>query len=902
MKSLRAWILRLNGIFPKDQREGDFAAELDSHLQMHIEDNLRAGMSPAEARRSAILKLGGIESTKQAYRERGTLPFLETLLQDLHFAVRQLWKNPGFALTAVLMLALGIAASVAIFAYVDAALIRPLPYPHPATLVAANESSGNFKHGPLSYPDYVDWKRLNTSFRSMGVWTGNGFLLNTSAGVQQTPALNVSAGFFRTLGIQPMLGRDFHDGEDSPGAPHIVIVSYAAWQKWLGGRANVIGQSITLTGIPYTIIGVLPRTFQFALRGRTDFWTPLQPVTECLKRRSCHNLDAMARLRDGVSVETADANMKTVAAQLETQYPGSNRGQGAAVQPMRDAIVGNIRPILLVLLCGAALLLLIACINVSSLLLLRSESRRREIAVRGALGASSARLARQFITEALVLIACGTALGLAIASATMQLLLSLIPADMLERTPYLQGLGVNAHSLAFTAAIALFALVLFSIAPMLRMSWFGSWFASSFGRSFHPRSQQPANLRDDLAEGTRGAGSTTWRRFGSNLVVVELAIAVVLLTGAGLLGRSFYRLLHVDLNFQPDHLAMLSVSASDVAYPKAEQTAALGTQIIARMNALPGVQSAAIADVPVVSCNCNTDWIRIPGHPFHGEHNEVNQRAVSPAYFTTLHARLLRGRFFTDADDASKPNVILINQALAQKYFPGEDPIGKKIGDGDLSPKSMKEIVGIVDNPREGSLEDELWPAEYQPFSQNTSGYFSVLVRSSQAEQSLLPAMTAAIHQLDPGLGIGDETTMIQRIGASPTATMHRSSAWLVGGFAALALLLSVIGLYGVIAYSVSQRTREIGVRMALGAQRSTVYRLILREAGWLTAIGVILGLACAVTATSFMRSLLFGVRSWDITTLTTVAAVLATAALTASYIPARRAASVNPVEALRAE
>jgi macrolide transport system ATP-binding/permease protein len=907
MTHLRAWLLRLFGIFPaslrlNDRREHDFAAELDAHLQLHIEDNLRAGMSPEEARRSAILKLGGIESTKQAYRERATLPFLETLLHNLRFAFRQLWKNPGFALTAILMLALGICASVAIFAFVDAALVRPLPYPSPGTLVAVNETSGNFPYGPLSYPDYQDWKRLNTSFRALDVWTGAGFLLNTAAGVQPASGLAVSAGFFRTLGIQPILGRSFHDGEDAAGAPHSVILSYSTWQKWFGGRPTIIGQSVTLSGVPYTVIGVLPRTFQFAPRGRIDFWAPLQPTNSCLQRRSCHNLDGMARLKDGISIAAADANMKAIAAQLEKQYPGSNRGQGALIQPMREIIIHDLQPILLVLLSGAAVLLLIACVNVSSLLLLRSESRRREIAVRGALGASPARLARQFIVESFLLAFSGSTLGLAAAYATIQLLLRLIPADMLERMPFLHDLTINTHALTFTAAIALFALVLFSVAPMLRLSWFARGFGRGFGGWFHLRSHQSANLRDDLAEGSRGSGSTAWRRFGSNLVVLELALAVVLLTGAGLLGRSFYRLLHVELNFEPDHLAMVTISTSDAAYPKPEQTAALGRQIVAHMASLPGVESAAIADVPAVSCNCDTYWIRIGGHPFHGEHNEVNDRTVSTGYFTTLHARLLRGRFFTEADDTSKPNVILINQALAKKYFPGEDPIGKKIGSGDLDPKSIREVIGIVDDVREGSLENDLWPSEYRPFNQGPEGYFTVLVRTTQVPESILPAMTAAARQIDPGLGISDETTMAARIADSPTATLHRSSAWLVGGFAALALALSVIGLYGVIAYSVSQRTREIGVRMALGAQRATVYRLILKEAGWLTCAGIAIGLACAIAATSYMKSLLFNVHSWDIATLAAGATILATAALTASYIPARRAASVNPVEALRAE
>jgi macrolide transport system ATP-binding/permease protein len=545
-------------------------------------------------------------------------------------------------------------------------------------------------------------------------------------------------------------------------------------------------------------------------------------------------------------------------------------------------IVAGIRPILLVLFAGAGLLFVIACVNVSSLLLVRSESRRREIAVRGALGASRGRLIRQFITEGMVLIAAGTLLGLGAADGGMQILTRLISKDRMAYAPYLAGLGLNLHVLMFAAAIAMAAAVLFSLPPVLRL---------------------PLNrLREGLTEGGRGYAGTLWRRFGANLVVVELAIAVVLLVGAGLLGKSFYRLLHVDVGFQADHLATLGVQLSESTYAKDDQVVAAARRIISRVASLPGVESVGISSVLPVSFNGNTTWIRIVGRPYNGEHNEVNQRDVSSAFFTALHAKLLRGRYFTDAEDASKPLVVIINQALARKYFPGEDPIGKKLGDTDLSPKSVTEIIGIVEDVKDGSLDSEIWPAVYYPFNQNSDTYFSLLVRTSQAEQSLLPTLVASVHEIDPGIGTMDVATMADRINDSPTAYLHRSSAWLVGGFAFLALLLGVVGLYGVIAYSVSQRTREIGVRMALGAQRSSVYQLIMKEAGWLAGVGISAGLLCSIGAASLMRGLLFGVRTWDAATLATVSAVLAISALLASYIPARRAARVDPMVALRYE
>jgi macrolide transport system ATP-binding/permease protein len=862
-----------------------FATDLEEEMAFHREQKeyefRSEGIPPEAAHRAATREFGNATRIKEQSHE--TISFwFETTLRDFLFALRQLRRNLGFTCTAILMLALGIGASAAIFAFVDAALIKPLPYPTPTRLMDVTESAPMIPHANLSYEDYLDWKKLNTVFSSLDVYNNSGFLLRTPTGSEPVSTQRVSDGFFRTLGVKPALGRDFYAGEDKPNAASTVILSYDTWQKRFGGRKDAIGQLITLNDIPNTIIGILPRDFQFALRGSTEFWTTLHTLNGCEKRRSCHNLIGVGRLKDGVTMSMALANMQSIAQQLQKQYPGSNKGQNASVLPLSEVIIGDIRPILLVLLGGAGLLLLIACVNVSSLLLVRSESRKREIAVRGALGASRTRLVRQFITESLVLVLGGTALGLIAAYATIHILLHLISKDMMASMPYLRDLGMNFHVLTFALVIALLAAVLFSLTPILRVPF--------------------AALREGLTDGGRGSAGTLWRRFGANLVVLELAIAVVLLVGAGLLGKSFYRLLHVDIGFQPDHLATLQIAVPDINYSKDEQAVALNKQIISRIASLPGVKSVGVTTVLPVSYNGNTDWIRIVGHPYNGEHNEVNEREISTAFFTTLQAKLLRGRYFTEQDDASKPNVIIINKTLAEKYFHGENPIGKKVGDGDLSPKSIREIVGVVDDVKDGSLDSDIWPAEYYPFNQSPDSYYSLVVRTSQAPESILPTLSATIHKIDPGIGTMDELTMLQRIDNSQTAYLHRSSAWLVGGFAALALLLGVVGLYGVIAYSVSQRTREIGVRMALGAQRSSVYQLILKEATWLTALGIAAGILCSLAAAALMRKLLFGVRSWDIPTLISVAVVLALCALLASYIPARRAASVNPVEALRAE
>jgi macrolide transport system ATP-binding/permease protein len=481
-----------------------------------------------------------------------------------------------------------------------------------------------------------------------------------------------------------------------------------------------------------------------------------------------------------------------------------------------------------------------------------------------------------------VLAAAGAALGLALSEWAIQLLKSLVSLDMMARTPFLRDLSWNGRVIGMACVIALGAAVLLSIPPSLRI-----W---------------SSDLREGLAEASRGSAGTTWRRLGGKLVVLELATAMILLAAAGLFGKSLYHLLHVPLGINPDHLVTIDVAAPNATYGKDPQAIALARLVAGKTEGLPGVTSVGVAENGApLSGNGNTTWVRVLGRPWHGEHIDVAQRHVSAAYFSTLGARLLRGRSFAEAEGQSKPKVAIINHAFAKRIFPGEDPIGKQLAHVGLTPSPM-EIVGIVDDIREGPLDVAIPPILYTPFDQGPDNYFTLVVRTVQSEAGLVPAISALVRQVDPGILSMRGTTMTARVNDSQAAYLHRSLAWLVGGFAGMALLLGVVGLYGVIAYSVNQRVREIGIRMALGAQPGSVYLLILSEAGWLTILGIAAGVAGSVGAASLMRSLLFGVSSWDVPTLAAVAAILWIAALAASFLPARRAASMNPVEALRAE
>ncbi|MBS1804429.1 MAG: ABC transporter permease [Acidobacteria bacterium] len=866
-------------MFRRKRSAKDFAEEIRSHLELETDELKAEGLSDEEAHRQARVHFGNAIGSQERFNLRNRIQWLDNLARDAKFSVRQLVSNPSFALTAIIVLALGLAASTAIFALVDAALIKPLPFSNPKQLVSVYETVESCPLCNISYQNFRDWQRTARSFRFLEAWGYSRYTIRSSSGSESADGARVSDGFFRALGVAPMLGRDFIAGEDRPGAPRTVLLSYGAWQKRFGGDPSIVGKTVQLDETSYMVIGVLPRSFHFTPRGEADFWTTLNEPNGCDKRRACHGLFGLGRLNDGVGANAAADEMESVAAQLGRQYPDSNRGYGATVVPLTEVVVGEIRPVLMALFFAAALLLLIAYVNVAGLLLLRSEARRREIAVCGALGASSSRLAGQFVTEGLLLVAAGTIPGLAIAYAAIKLLPRLVPLNRIDGMPFLLDLGLNRHTVGFAASIAALAVILFAIVPALRL--------------------RRSNLHSGLADGGRGSGSTAWRRVGSKLVVVELAISVVMLLGAGLLGKSLYKLLHVDTGFRADHLSSVFVELPK-SYTDA-QGVALQHTLLDRVRNLPGSVSVGLTVAkPLRAWDLGTNIV-VPGSAAPDKRHDVPERDVSAGYLPMLGAKLLRGRYFTEVeDDPAKPRVVITTKSLASELFPTEGAIGKRIAYS--GSKEVMLIIGVIDDIKEGALDTPNRGVIYVPFNQNSSGSFELVVRSSEAPQTMLPMVIKAVHEVDKSIATSYATTMDDVIRDSNAAYLHRSMAWLVGSFALVALILSVVGIYGVIAYSVAQRSREIGVRMALGAQRRSIYGLVMRQASWLIAIGLVIGIACAAGMSGYLKTLLFGVKVWDGLAVAGTIAILGLASLFASFLPARRAASVNPVEALRAE
>lgn len=805
------------------------------------------------------------------------------LWQDIQYGMRVLLRRPSFTIVAVLVLTLAIGANVTIFSFIDTALLRPLPYRDPEQLVKIWDSrqAEVYSRFEASYPDYLDWKQQNQAFSSLAAYGGGGNVVLAGAdGPQMIKAGRVSDNFFQTLGVLPLFGRLFQSGEDLESAPRYAVLSYSFWQRQFGGRRDVLGQSVTLNSVPRTIVGVLPKNFHFAPIGEVDLYVTLHAGGGMRIRRNLHWLHPVGRLKPGVSREQAQGMMNVVAVNLEKQYPDSNKELRTVVVPLSELITGQIKPILLVLLSAVGLLLLIACANVANLLLARSATRAKEFAIRSALGARRWRVIRQVIVEGTLLATVGTVSGIVFAIIATRWMILTLPKEALQSMPYLKNISVDPRILLFAGGLGLLTALLFSLPPALGLS---------------------APLHNALREAGQQSLAGSWRKFGSSLVVAEVAISAILLVASGLLLKSLFHLLTVDTGFNVSRLTTFYVFPDSRRYIEDPQAMVLHDKLVDGLHGVPGVSAVGVTSTPPI-VGGNTSLFRVLGAPLTPLPYEANSRDIDPGYFSTLQAKLNAGRYFDEHDDAKAPQVVILNETLAKIAFGSENPIGKQIVFTYNAQEKPREVVGVVSDVHEGELNVADKPAIYTPFAQSPDSIFAVVVRSDLDQAALRPALERAVHQVDPGIVLYQMQTMEDLIAQSPAAVMHRYPAWLVSVFAMSALMLGIVGLYGVMSYLVSQRTREIGVRMALGAPRGKVVRLILGNGIRLAAIGIVAGVAGAVLAGYTFRSVLFGVEPWDIATLLAVAAILAAICVAASYVPALRASRLDPVKALRYE
>ena len=891
MPWFRSLASRLRNLFRHTHLERELHAELDSHLQLHIDDNLRRGLSPEEARRHALLQLGGLEQTKESVRHQRSLPFFETLFHDLRYALRMLRHNPGFTAAAVLVLALGIGANTALFSVINAVLLRPLPYPHAEQLITIRESKPNFATGSVSLPHFLDWQKDNRSFASMAAMRGGRSLTLTGLGdAEQLNTVMLTSGFFEQLGVQPLLGRTFTRDEEKVGAAPTVLLAARLWKRKFASHPAIIGKSLTLDGKACTVIGVVPPGFDLLGQFRnTDLYIPIgqwdNPIL--LSRSAGLGISAIGRLRPGVTLDQARADLHRVTESLAATYPDTDKNIGAYLTPFRRWQLGSVQAPLFVLFGAVAFVLLIACVNVANLLLARSTARSHEFAIRSALGAPQSRIVRQLLVESILIAFLGGAIGLVLAALGTQSVLRALPTTL----PRAESISIDARVFFFALLLSLAAGIFFGLAPALKIA--------------------RRDPQETLQEGGRGQSGQRHRLQGA-LVAAEISLALVLLIGAGLMIRTLSALHDVNPGFDTARVLAFGLSLPPSATPTDAATVRARLRNVQQeFEAAPGVQSVAYSwgALPLAY---DDEWLFwIDGQPKPASKSEMNwtlDYVVGPDYFKTLGISLQSGRLFTDLDNERAPRVAVVDEVFANKFFPGTNPTGRRLHLNENN--ETTEIIGVVSHINQWGLDadttQELRAQLYVPFMQldddnmARSGAGIGLVARADRPAQIFDSIRQVSRQMSPDQVVYAAQTMDEIIAGS--LADRRFSMILLGAFAALAVLLSTIGIYGVVSYIVSQRTREIGIRVALGATHVDVLRTVLFQGAKMTGIGILVGLILSIAVTRLLATLLFGVSATDPLTLAAVAVLLAAVSLAATYIPARRASRLDPTTALRYE